>query len=54
MVDKQKTKAMTKKQRKDKRGNNVSIENNRYYNSDRYGTNPDQEDGLKLSNKKLK
>ena len=33
--------AMAEKKRTDRGGNSSSIEDNRYYNSDMYSTNPD-------------
>lgn len=36
---------MTKKQQRDRRENILSIENNQYYNSNTYDTNPNQKNG---------
>ena len=53
MVDRQKTKAMAKKKRKSRKKNSLSIEDNGYYNSDIYNTDPDQNNGLNYPVKDL-
>ena len=44
VVDRQKAKAIAKKQLRNRGRNSLSIVNDRYYDNDMYGTNPNQED----------
>lgn len=47
-IDRQKMEAIAEKQRKNRGRNNLSIENDGYYNNDIFGTDPNQEKALDL------
>ena len=46
VVNRQKFEAIVEKHRRDRGGNRLSIEDNRYFESNIYSTDPDQEDNF--------
>lgn len=51
VVDRQKTETIVEKQWRDRGRNSVFIKDDGYYNSDMYGTDPDQKNGFNYPEK---